>query len=68
VNVKPFPEYTARIFKFQWNIGRALEVSAGGSSEMSTVEMIAWSALELLILVLPIAWLLCGPPAGSKRG
>jgi hypothetical protein len=27
---------------------------------MSTVEMIAWSALALLSLILPIAWLLCG--------
>ena len=43
-------------------MGQVFGVSARRKSEvgMSTVEMIAWGALGLLSLILPIAWLLWG--------
>jgi hypothetical protein len=34
---------------------------------MSAVEMIAWSALGLLSLILPIAWHLWGGPPQDQR-
>ena len=43
-------------------MGQVFGVSARRKAEvgMSTVEMIAWGALGLLSLILPIAWLLWG--------